>query len=58
MDKTNIILQEVYESYGEWLEYDHDGAMLISILCALLGRERDKAEMYKMDLKRCELMRR
>ena len=58
MDKNNELLQEIHEDFGEWIEMDSSGEVLTNILCSLLIKERDKANQYKMALKRCELTHR
>ena len=58
MDKKNALLAEVYEKYGEWLEYDVTGDLLLDIIVTLAVKERERADQYKMALKRCELMHR
>lgn len=51
-------MAEIYEKYGEWLEYDVTGELMLQILTNIAVKERDRAEQYKMALKRCELMNR
>jgi hypothetical protein len=56
MDKNNALIAEIYEKYGEWLEYDVTGELMLQILTTIAVKERDRADQYKMALKRCELM--
>lgn len=58
MDKKNALLAEIYEKYGEWLEYDVTGDLLLDIVTTMVVKERERSEQYKMALKRCELMHR
>lgn len=47
--KTEEILDELIEKYGEWLEMAGDNApnLLIEIMSKLLLQEREEKEFYK-----------
>lgn len=49
------LTEEIYDTYGEWLEHDLDGTILNQILTGLLLREREKNEVLSSELRRRKL---
>lgn len=49
------ILDEVFETYGEWLEYDSENQMLLDIVVNLLRIEKDKTERLQAEVRRARV---
>ena len=61
MSREDELIYATIDKYSEWLEMmEPQGSynFILNALAVEAVRERDKAEMYKMALKRCEIMRR
>ena len=61
MDREDQLIEATIEKWSEWLEMmpeRYAWNFMLNALAVEAVRERDKAEMYKMALKRCEIMRR
>lgn len=60
MDKADAVIQEMCDKYSEWLEMMSETQtynFMLNAMAVEVVREREKAENYKMALKRCEIMK-
>ncbi|OGT44261.1 MAG: hypothetical protein A3F13_02525 [Gammaproteobacteria bacterium RIFCSPHIGHO2_12_FULL_40_19] len=61
MSSAEQMIEDVFMTWSEHLEHMEEKQMynfMINALAVTAVRERDKAECYKMALKRCEIMKR
>jgi len=61
MNNAHKIIEEIYDKWSEHLEHMNEEDAYVFFLNAtadIAMKERDRADRLKMELKRCELMRR